>query len=171
MRSYPHCSVVQVWSSLLLQPSLVLLTVDNGERGHPDCSAAPYTKNSNALCTLTPFLSELASHFSAFGAKVAHVWDWIGQPFLPTCISEPIGGSPLFLPWTRFFLLPDIDYLIPGTPQKSCSFGDPLTQFSSRYNFSLIKLLKLKSLHLPISVLFTSFVSTHKVTFDQCISG
>lgn len=117
------------------------------------------------------FLSELASHFSAFGAKVARVLDWTGQPFLPTCISEPTGGSPLFLPWTRFFLLPDIDYLIPGTPQKSCSFGDPLTQFSSRYNFSLIRLLKLKSLHLLISVLFTSPVSTHKVTFDQCISG
>jgi len=138
---------------MLTCPLLVLSAVDRGQHGQHDWSAAmqPHTQQTVMHCvfwhlsirTSINLLSNL-SYSSSVGS------DHTGQPSLPTCINEPWPPMTLTPVHHCSFLGPlliNTAYCRPGTPHKSCSFGDALTQ-SSITVWSLSNLLK--SLRLPI---------------------
>lgn len=67
-----------------------------------------------------------------------------GPDLSPHCISEPWLPTTLSLVYLCSFLGPlviDIDHCTPGTPHKSCRFGDALTHLSSQHSLALVTLL------------------------------
>lgn len=79
------------------------------------------------------YLSNLSYSNSYVGS------DHMAQPSLPTPINEPRLPMTLLLVPHCFFLgafLINNDHSTLGTPDKSCSFGDPHTQSSSHHNLA-----------------------------------
>jgi len=114
---------------MLTCPLLALSVVDRGQHGHPDWSAAvqPHTQQTAMHCvfwhlsirTSINFLSNLSYSSSSVGSD--HT---INEPRPPMTLSPVHHCSFLGA------LLIDTDHCRPGTPHKSCSFGDALTQSS-----------------------------------------
>ncbi|KAK1880970.1 Sorting nexin-29 [Dissostichus eleginoides] len=75
--------------------------------------------------------------------------DHTGQPSLPLPLNEP--PLPMTLSQVHQFsflrpLLVGTDHCRPGTPHKSCSFGDALTQSFSHHNLALVKVAHILTL-------------------------
>ncbi|ROI15141.1 PIH1 domain-containing protein 1 [Anabarilius grahami] len=106
---------------MLTCPLLALSAVDRGQYGQ--------------YAAMQPHMQQTLSYSSSSVGS-----DHTGQPSLPTCINvlsmtlSPVHHCSFLGP-----LLIDTDHCRPGTPHKSCSFGDALTQSSSHHNLALIK--------------------------------
>ena len=93
---------------MLTCPLLALLAVDRGQRGHPDWCVAmqPHTQQTAMHCvfwhlsirTSINFFSKLSNSRSSEESDrfTPHVHKWA------LTAHDPVGGSPLFLPWTTF---------------------------------------------------------------------
>lgn len=99
------------------------------------------------------FLSEPAWTFSSIWATVARFFgsDHMGQPLLPKCIC--FSCLPMTLSLVQHYcflraLLIDTSHYRLGTPHKSCSFEDVLTQSTSHHSLTLFKLEQI--LHMSI---------------------
>ncbi|KAK3529736.1 hypothetical protein QTP86_000877, partial [Hemibagrus guttatus] len=91
-------------------------------------------KSEEVKATSINFFSNLSNSSSSVGS------DHTGQPSLPTCITEARPPKTLSPVHHCSFLGPlfiDTDHCRPGTPHKSCSFGDVLIQWSSHHNLAL----------------------------------
>ncbi|ROI79356.1 Succinate--hydroxymethylglutarate CoA-transferase [Anabarilius grahami] len=119
----------------------------------PPSSIAPWSSSDAHVPTVGSFgggqgtsinfLSKLSYSSSSVGS------DLTGQPSLPTCLNEPWPPMTLSPVHRCSFLGPlliDTDHCRPGTPHKSCSFGDALTQSSSHHNLALVKLAQILTL-------------------------
>ncbi|KAK3565642.1 hypothetical protein QTP86_012966 [Hemibagrus guttatus] len=96
-------------------------------RGMKTLNRAILRQKPNAWVSRTSinFISNLSNTISSVGS------DHTGQPSLPTCINEPWPPMTLSPVHHCSFLGPlliDTDHCRPGTPHKSCSFGDALIQ-------------------------------------------
>lgn len=90
------------------------------------------------------FLSEIALHFWAIWSTAACLLHQTTQVSLP-CALVSLGRHDLSLVYHCPFLGPqliDSDHCRQGTPHKSCSFGDGVTQTPSHHNLALFKLVK-----------------------------
>ena len=108
-----------------------------------------YATNCDALCILTPLYQNQHQLFQQLEQQLLVCGlDHRGLSLLLMCISEPWLPKTLLPVHHCSFLGPlliDTDHW-PGTPHKSCSFGDALTQSSSHHTLGSNLL---KSLHLP----------------------
>jgi len=94
-------------------------------------------------CTVYSDTRNLSYSSSSVGS------DHTGQPSLLMTINEPCPPMTLSPVHYCSFLGPlliDTDHCRPGTPHKSCSFGDGLTKSSSHHNLALVKLAQILTL-------------------------
>ena len=133
-----YCSVVQFWCSCthcwhFWRWTGVSMDTLTGVR-----LCSHISSRLRCIVSSDTFVSEQALTSAAIWATAAHLLDRTTLASLSSQHAyDPVGGSPLFLPFTSF------DNYCPlqtGTPHYSCSSGDALTQLSSHHNVALVKL-------------------------------
>lgn len=97
-----------------------------------------YSKLRYTVCSDT-FLLQPPLTFLVISATVALLWDWTRWISLHSPHASVILGRPWPCHWCTSWLLVSTDHCMLGIPQKTCNFGDAVTQLSSHPNLAFVK--------------------------------